>query len=120
MFTGLVREIGVLRSTTRAHGVRRLEIKAPKTAAGTGVGDSIAIDGISLTVAELGDRDFSVRIIPHTWAATNLRRRRSGDTVNLEGDVIGKYIARQRQVGSVRPVNMHDLEAAGFLDQDDA
>ncbi|MBO4876688.1 MAG: riboflavin synthase [Ruminococcus sp.] len=55
---------------------------------------SIAIDGISLTVAKLTDRDFSVSIIPHTAACTVLSQRKTGDTVNLENDIIGKYVEK--------------------------
>ena len=55
---------------------------------------SIAIDGISLTVASVSEADFSVSIIPHTLAQTTLGTKRVGDTVNLENDIIGKYVAR--------------------------
>lgn len=55
---------------------------------------SITIDGISLTVAALDREGFSVSIIPHTVSQTNLRQRRKGDAVNLETDIIGKYIER--------------------------
>ncbi len=55
---------------------------------------SIAVDGISLTVATLEDTTFSVMIIPHTWTQTNLRTLVPGDAVNLECDMIGKYVAR--------------------------
>lgn len=63
---------------------------------------SIAVDGISLTVAALRDGTFDVMIIPFTWEHTNLSSRRSGDRVNLEGDMIGKYVARAlmlREIG---------------------
>ena len=53
---------------------------------------SVAIDGISLTVAKVTTQSFSVSIIPHTLDATVLRNKRPGDTVNIETDVIGKYI----------------------------
>jgi riboflavin synthase len=52
---------------------------------------SIAIDGISLTVAGVSKKSFRVWIIPHTFEVTNLRTRKTGDAVNLEADVIGKY-----------------------------
>ena len=52
---------------------------------------SITIDGISLTVAAVTARDFSVSIIPHTGAETTLLTRREGDTVNLETDILAKY-----------------------------
>lgn len=55
---------------------------------------SIAIDGISLTVASVDATSFSVSIIPHTRAQTNLATKRAGDVVNLETDVIGKYVER--------------------------
>jgi riboflavin synthase len=55
---------------------------------------SIAVDGISLTVVEANDKTFSVAIIPHTWEHTNLRHRIAGDQVNLETDIIGKYVEK--------------------------
>ncbi len=55
---------------------------------------SVAIDGISLTVAKVSSQSFSVSIIPHTLDATVLRNKRPGDVVNIETDVIGKYIKK--------------------------
>jgi riboflavin synthase len=55
---------------------------------------SIAVDGISLTVAALAEDRFDVMIVPYTWEQTNVRSRRVGDTVNLECDMIGKYLVR--------------------------
>ncbi|MBQ9066042.1 MAG: riboflavin synthase [Clostridia bacterium] len=55
---------------------------------------SIAIDGISLTVAAVDERSFQVSLIPHTRAVTNLRDKRVGDPVNLETDLIGKYVEK--------------------------
>ena len=55
---------------------------------------SIAVDGISLTVAGVDDRHFDVQIIPYTWAHTNLQHAKVGDLVNLECDILGKYVAR--------------------------
>ena len=55
---------------------------------------SIAVDGISLTVAGVTRAGFRLWIIPHTFAVTNLRERRVGDAVNLEADLIGKYVHR--------------------------
>lgn len=56
---------------------------------------SVAVDGISLTVAKLRKRGFVVWIIPHTRKVTNLRTRKVGDPVNLETDLLGKYVLRQ-------------------------
>jgi len=55
---------------------------------------SLAIDGISLTIAALKDDVVSVAIIPHTYEATNLHARRAGDRVNLEVDLIAKYVEK--------------------------
>lgn len=59
---------------------------------------SIAIDGISLTVAALAENRVSVQIVPFTFENTTLREARPGDAVNLEVDVIGKYVARLLEI----------------------
>jgi riboflavin synthase len=59
---------------------------------------SIAVDGISLTVAGLGERQFDVMVIPHTWSHTSLKGVRKGDRVNLECDMIGKYVVRAMEL----------------------
>jgi riboflavin synthase len=55
---------------------------------------SIAIDGISLTVVDVDQRSFSVAIIPHTFSATSIGGKGVGDRVNLEADIIGKYVEK--------------------------
>lgn len=55
---------------------------------------SIAIDGISLTVAKVNNENFAVSIIPHTGEKTTLLQRKKGDVVNLENDIIGKYVQK--------------------------
>ncbi|WP_407401981.1 riboflavin synthase [Chryseobacterium sp.] len=55
---------------------------------------SITLNGISLTVAKSDDFQFSVAIIPYTWEFTNMNTLQIGDTVNLEFDIIGKYLAK--------------------------
>jgi riboflavin synthase len=55
---------------------------------------SIAVNGISLTIAGADDRRFDVQIIPFTWAHTNLRHVRQADIVNIECDILGKYVVR--------------------------
>jgi riboflavin synthase len=59
---------------------------------------SVTVDGISLTVAGLGERQFDVMVIPFTWTSTTLKALRKGDKVNLECDMIGKYVARAIEV----------------------
>ena len=55
---------------------------------------SMAVDGISLTVAGVGRKSFRIWIIPHTYEVTALRERETGDAVNLEADLIGKYVEK--------------------------
>lgn len=55
---------------------------------------SIALDGISLTVAKIDSAQFAVSVIPHTQTQTNLLFKKSGDTVNIENDIIGKYVQK--------------------------
>lgn len=55
---------------------------------------SITIDGISLTVAKITDQDFSVSIIPHTAENTTLLQKKVGEVVNLENDIVGKYVEK--------------------------
>lgn len=59
---------------------------------------SVTMEGVSLTVAGLGDRQFDVQVIPYTWQHTTLNTLRAGDKVNLECDMIGKYIVRAMEV----------------------
>lgn len=59
---------------------------------------SICVDGISLTIAGIQPEGFHVSIIPYTWEHTNLKYRKSGEFVNLEFDIIGKYILRYLEV----------------------
>jgi len=62
---------------------------------------SIAVDGISLTVAGLGADRLDVQIVPFTMEHTNLRRAQSGDRVNLECDLVGKYVVRAMEVAGL-------------------
>jgi riboflavin synthase len=63
---------------------------------------SVAVEGISLTVAALAEDHFEVAVIPKTWAATNLSHLRPGDPVNLEVDIIAKYVERILSHGGAR------------------
>ncbi|MDR0932897.1 MAG: riboflavin synthase [Victivallales bacterium] len=82
---------------------------------------SIAIDGVSLTVTEVGKDDFAVRLIPVTRSDTALIERKPGMLVNLESDIVGKYIRRQLDLRSgVAPsgqseITFDTLREAGFL-----
>ncbi len=69
---------------------------------------SIAVDGISLTINEIKNNEFSLNIIPHTIQNTNLQYRRVGDKVNLEFDIIGKYVLNIMKYGK-RDNNLENL-----------
>lgn len=60
---------------------------------------SIAIDGISLTIADLRERTFDIQIVPFTWDHTSLHAARLQDAVNIECDILGKYVARIAELG---------------------
>lgn len=153
MFTGIVEEVGTVARIQRGGASAKLSIRAKKVLEGTKTGDSIAVngicltvtkmepgcfwadvmhetlnrsalvnlapgtrvnleramaadsrfggymvaghvDGISLTVAKVTEEDFSVSTIPHTVSQTTLGERTTGDQVNLETDVIGKYVEK--------------------------
>jgi riboflavin synthase len=64
---------------------------------------SVSVEGISLTVAALADDYFEIAVIPKTWAVTNLSTLRPGDPVNLEADIIAKYVERILTAGGRRP-----------------
>ena len=78
---------------------------------------SIAIDGISLTVAKVTDTSFSVSIIPHTAAQTILSTKKTGDTVNLENDIIAKYaekLMKPAETPKTGGITMDFLAKNGF------
>lgn len=62
---------------------------------------SIAVDGVSLTIVAINDDEFEVDLIPHSQAVTTLGSVQVGDQVNIETDILGKYVARQRVSGGV-------------------
>lgn len=62
---------------------------------------SITVDGVSLTVAGLGNRQFDVQVVPFSWRHTTLGRARTGDKVNLECDMIGKYVMRALELAGL-------------------
>jgi riboflavin synthase len=92
---GHVDGVGKIRSFNRDGDNWKLQVEFPEDAARYIVHKgSIAVDGISLTVASLGTSVLEVAIIPHTFENTNLRHAKAGDTVNLEFDIIAKYVER--------------------------
>jgi riboflavin synthase, alpha subunit len=92
---GHVDQTGVVKSIENKNGSHLITIEHSENDGFVTVPQgSIAVNGISLTVAYSGENEFSVAIIPYTWEHTNLKHLSAGDRVNLEFDVIGKYIAK--------------------------
>jgi len=104
---GHVDATGTIRVIAEEGEFRRIAISYPPHLAPLLIPKgSVAVDGISLTVAELRDGEFDVQIIPFTWDHTNLQGCRVGDPVNLEADVLGKYVVRVAELmaaGGMRP-----------------
>ncbi len=96
--SGHVDGVGEVYSVTPEGGSHRLVIVAPEPLhrfiAPKG---SITVEGVSLTVNEVSGRSFGVNIIPHTWEATTLGRLQPGDPVNLEIDMLARYLARWQE-----------------------
>ncbi|XEC92801.1 riboflavin synthase [Paenibacillus tarimensis] len=84
MFTGLIEEIGTMRRVGRSGEAMILTIEASKVLQGVNIGDSIAINGVCLTVIQYDATSFSADVMPQTYRHTNLKDLRSGDKVNLE------------------------------------
>ena len=112
--SGHVDETGVLVSVREAGRDFELTVACTQSFARQCVmKGSVALDGVSLTITGLTDDSVSVNIIPHTWRETSLRERKKGDLVNLEADVIGKYVARFMSV-KTGGLTEETLRKAGF------
>ena len=94
---GHVDGVGEVAGVERAgEGGWRLEVAMPGDLAPLlAVKGSVAVDGVSLTVNEAGSERFACMLIPHTWDHTALGLLRPGDPVNLEADMLARYVARQ-------------------------
>ena len=92
---GHVDQTGTIKSIKNLNGSHYITIEYTEKDGFTTVPQgSITVDGISLTVAYSGENEFSVAIIPYTWEHTNLKNLEIGSKVNLEFDIIGKYVAK--------------------------
>ena len=98
LVAGHVDGVGSIRNRRQEGNAIVLTIEAPKEVLRYCVHKgSITLDGISMTLNEVSDRSFSVAVIPHTAKATTLGLKKPGETVNLEADLIGKYVERLLQ-----------------------
>ncbi len=99
MFTGIVREIGRVVGVDGGDAGVTLRVEAPRTSAGTSVGDSVSVAGVCLTVEEAEEAVLRFHAVPETLARTTLARLAPGDTVNLEpalraGEPLGGHIVQ--------------------------
>ena len=121
LVTGHVDCVGELAKREEVGGSVRLEVKMPPEHLAMMVEKgSVALDGISLTVNWVGPDRFGLNIIPHTMSATTLNLAKQGDSVNIETDLIGKYVARLLNREEAGPgekpggLNLEDLKRMGW------
>ncbi len=116
LVTGHVDGIGTLSAKQSAGRDWVLRIAcADELLQGMVVKGSLAVDGISLTIADLDAASCTLHIIPFTWQRTNLRDLREGDAVNIETDMIGKHVRRHLEAGArFAPLTLERLRQAGF------
>lgn len=112
--TGHVDARGILRRVETQGQAHLIQVSVPESARRLLVEKgSVAVDGISLTVAALTDDGFTAWIIPETWRATTLSRKQMGDPLNIECDLIGKYVFRYLELlhgkGPQADVQAHSL-----------
>jgi riboflavin synthase len=117
VFTGIVREVGVVRSVDGDNAGVRLALDAPQTAAQVGLGDSVAVAGVCLTLVANVDGALAFDAVPETLHRSSLGRLRVGDRVNLEpalraGEPMGGHIV-QGHVDGVGTVRWVDPEGDG-------
>lgn len=113
MFTGIIEEIGTVRTITNTASGTALRIAAARVTEGTRVGDSIAVNGVCLTVTACSDREFSADVMPETVRLTSLAGLRPGARVNLEramtpdgrlgGHIVSGHVDACGQVVAVVP-----------------
>lgn len=117
LVSGHVDALGKIRDISFAGRDRVVAIEcSPDILPGIVEKGSVALDGISLTVSGVSVDAFEVNIIPFTWSHTSLAERRVGDSLNIETDMLGKYVQRYLE-GTARKggVDISSLAAAGFL-----
>lgn len=109
--TGHIDGTGEIGSIKERKGQMTVEIKAGKgLLMGIVPKGSVAVDGISLTVGSVTDVSFSVYIIPHTARITTMAGKKAGDRVNIETDILGKYISKEEPSG----ITAEFLKKKGF------
>ncbi len=116
MVSGHVDETGTFASVeTRGRDFAWRVACSSEIARQTVLKGSVALDGVSLTVTGVGDDWFEVNLIPHTLRETSLGDRKIGDAMNIEGDLIGKYVARLLGQERRQGITEQRLAENGFL-----
>jgi riboflavin synthase len=114
---GHVDGVATLRRILRDAGKWEMEFACDGSLTGQMVEKgSVAVNGVSLTLARVSDGQFAVALIPTTLKDTTLSDMRPGDRVNVETDVIGKYVQKYLRASSSEGVTLEKLRQAGFLD----
>lgn len=117
--TGHVDAVGKIKSKSLVGDTYKIAIDAPHKVTSLLVEKgSVAVDGISLTVVDVFDDHFTLVIIPHTAKVTTIGFKNAGDTVNLEADIIGKYVAKFLGKGEKKNSDkslMESLTKAGYV-----
>jgi riboflavin synthase len=114
--TGHVDAVGTLETIRMEGRDRVLRLRCARdVAVGIVEKGSVALDGISLTVSSVDEGAFEVCVIPWTWAHTSLNERVAGDPLNVETDMIGKYIQRHLAAQGTGTLSERMLAEAGFL-----
>jgi len=115
MFTGIIKEIGEVKSTRQEREVLNLEISSQNAIKDLEIGSSIAVDGTCQTVVELSDGSFTIQVIPETLKLTTLGKFKKGDKVNLESAMkIGDDISGHLLTGHIDGTGkITDIKQAG-------
>ena len=113
MFTGIVEEMGTVRRLNQAPNRCELELTASKVLEGTAIGDSIAVNGVCLTVVRMGEDHFTADVMPETLRRSNLGQLKTGSKVNLEramaadgrfgGHIVAGHIDGTGTIRSMQP-----------------
>ncbi|MDR2129617.1 MAG: riboflavin synthase [Odoribacteraceae bacterium] len=120
MFTGIIEEVGRIKRVDRGHRAIVLEVVARRVLEGLRVGDSIATNGVCLTVTSFDGSSFRADVMPETARASNLGEVRAGDPVNLEralafGDRLGGHLVSGHVDGTGKIVAKEREENAGWV-----
>jgi riboflavin synthase len=122
LFTGIVEEIGEITAVAELPNAARITVRGPLAASDAGHGDSIAVNGVCLTVVSLGEQEFTVDVVNETLLRSSLAKTQRGDRVNLErsvaaGDRLGGHIV-QGHVDGTGTLRSRDASGLTCFDVD--